>query len=103
MASGPALDRLARAVKGNNPAWLPRAPQLTLHQGTVTGVDLGNGVVNFQFADPSGLIVPGVRFLQSYTATSVPEVGHVVWMSMYGTDPMVLGQHILPTNFVVPS
>jgi hypothetical protein len=103
MASGTALDRLARAVKSSgNPAWLPRVPQTSFHQGTVTGVDLGNGVLDFQFADPSGIVVPGVRFLQSYSPTYAPQEGHIVWMQMYGTDPMVIGQHVPSTGFLVP-
>lgn len=103
MASGNSLGRLGRAIKSSgNPAWLPRTPQITMHQGTLSGVDLGNGVADFQFADPSGIIVPGVRFLQAYSATNLPAEGHTVWLQMYGTDPMIVGQHIVPTNFLIP-
>lgn len=103
MASGNSLGRLSRAIKSSgNPAWLPRVPQVTYHQGTLTGVDLGSGVADFQFADPSGIIVPGVRILQAYTSTNLPDVGHTVWMQMYGTDPMIMGQHVFPVNFLTP-
>lgn len=103
MASGNSIDRLARSVKRNGqPAWLPRAPQMSLHQGTVNSVDLFNGIVGFQFNDPSGLVLPGVRFMQSYSATNLPAVGHVVWAQHFGTDLIVLGQHVVPANIVIP-
>lgn len=97
------FDRLARNMKnGGTPAWIPRAPQLSLHQGTVNGVDLFNGIVNFQFNDPSGLVLPGVRFLQSYSTNNPPAAGHVVWAAHFGTDLLVLGQHVVPANIVIP-
>lgn len=103
MASGSAIDRLARSVKnGGAPSWLPRPPQISLHQGTVNSVDLFNGIVGFQFNDPSGLVLPGVRFMQSYTPENPPAVGHVVWAQHFGTDLIVLGQHVVPANIVIP-
>lgn len=105
MATGSPLDRLARAVRGsttNNPAWLPRAPRLTMHQGTITRVDTYNGLVDFQFPDPSGSILSAVRYIQPYTAGNPPQIGDVVWAHHYGTDFMVLGQHVSLNNFVVP-
>lgn len=103
MASGSDLSRLGRAIKSSgNPAWLPRVPQISWHQGTIMGVDHGNGVADFQFADPSGLVVPAVRYLQAYTPTNLPQVEHTVWLQMYGTDPMIMGQHVFPVNFLTP-
>lgn len=103
MASGNPFDRLARNVKtGGAPAWVPRAPQLSMQLGTVTNVDPFNGVVAFQFADPSGVIVPGVRYVQPYSGGNSPQVGHNVWALHYGTDLMVLGQQIVQTNLVIP-
>lgn len=100
---GSELSRLARAIKSpGNPAWLPRTPQSSYHQGTLTGVDHGNGVADFQFADPSGIVVPGVRILQTYSPTYLPQEGHVVWMHLYGTDPMIIGQHVPSTGFLIP-
>jgi hypothetical protein len=98
MATGSSIDRLARAIKRSNtttPAWLPRNPQVSMHQGTVTRVDNFNGVVDFQFPDPSGLIVPAVRYIQPYTADDPPLEGDVVWAQHYGTDFIVMGRHIV--------
>lgn len=105
MATGKPIDQLARMIKGgssSSPAWVPRVPQLSQHFVTVTGVDNYNGVVDVQFADPSGLIVPGVRVIQSYGAGNNPQVGHVVLAHAYGTDFMVMGQLVVPTSVVVP-
>lgn len=105
MASGSSLDRLARAVKRSGtstPAWLPRAPQMSMHQGTLTRVDTFNGLVDFQLPDPSGLIVPAVRYMQPYTADNPPRIGDVVWAQHYGTDLLVLGQHMVLDGSVTP-
>lgn len=97
-----AIDRLARHVKrADQPAWLPRAPQVTLHQGVLSAVDLGRNTVQFQFNDPSGLVLPGVRYLQAYSPSNPPQAGDVVWAHHFGTDFLVLGQHVVPTSTVV--
>lgn len=97
MASSVSIDRLARHVRrSDSPAWLPRAPQVTLHQGVLDDVDPGRNVVNFAFNDPSGLILPGVRYLQAYSATNLPQAGDVVWAQHFGTDLMILGRHVVP-------
>lgn len=101
--SGSPLDRLARNIKRtNSTAWSPRAPQFSMHQGTVNAVDTFNGFVDFGLNDPSGLVVPSVRYLQSYSADNPPTVGDVVWAQHFGTDLLVLGQHLVPPNFVTP-
>lgn len=103
MAYGPDLARLGRAIRSpGNPAWLPRPTQSSYHMGTVTGVDHGNGVLDFQFADPSGIIVPAVRVLQAYSPAHLPQEGHVVWLHLNGTDPMIIGQHVPSTGFLIP-
>lgn len=97
------LDRLARRVsRGNNSSSirLPRAPQLTLHMGTLAAVDTNTGTAHFAFNDPSGVIVPGVRYWQSYSPTHLPEVGDTVWVQHYGTDLYIVAQHIVPNNVV---
>lgn len=101
----PRVLRAARNIKrgGSNQAWTPRVPQMSLHLGTLGDVDLFNGVVDFEFNDPSGLVVPGVRFLQSYSSLNPPSSGHAVWVAHTGTDLMVLGQQVIPTNIVIPS
>lgn len=99
-----ALNKLARGItQGNTPALVPRTPQMQLHQLTVTHVDTFSGVVGVQFPDPAGTIVQGVRYMQAYSDTYQPAVGHVVWAHQYGTDLLVVGQHIVPTNFVTPT
>jgi hypothetical protein len=103
MASSSAIDRLARSVKrGDQPAWVPRAPQVTMYQGSVTAVDTFKGIVGFQFNDPSGLVLPGVRYLQSYSAANPPAAGDVVWAQHFGTDIVILGQHVVPANLIIP-
>jgi hypothetical protein len=103
VASSSAIDRLARSVKrGGTPAWLPRAPQMTLHQGWLDRVDLFKGIVDFQFNDPSGLLLPAVRYVQAYSAENPPQVGDVVWAQHYGTDFMILGRHVVPDDVVIP-
>lgn len=98
------LSRLARWItRGNTLPQVPRTPQLALHQLTVTHVDTFSGVVGVQFPDPSGFIVQGVRFMQSYTPDNPPSVGDTVWAHQFGTDLLVVGQHIVPTNFITPS
>lgn len=108
MATGSSLDRLARAIKqsgtaGSSPAWLPRTPQMTMHQGVLTDVDIANGHVDFQFPD-QGIVVPSVRMWQAYSADHVPQVGHVAWGIHYGTDFVVMGQHVPPISpFITPT
>jgi hypothetical protein len=100
--SDQARDRLARAIRGNNtPAWTPRQPQLSMHQGTLSNVDLGRGVVDFEFPDPGGLIVPQVRYLQPYSDLNPPAAGDVVWAGHFGSDLVIFGRHHIPTGTVV--
>jgi hypothetical protein len=95
--SGSPLDRLARNIKrSNSTAWSPRAQTSTMHQGTVNSVDLFNGHVDFGLNDPSGLVVPAVRYLRAYSAVNPPTVGDVVWAQHFGTDLLILGQHVVP-------
>lgn len=102
MASSVSIDRLARHVRrGDLPAWLPRAPQVTMHQGTLDSVDIGRGVAAFGFNDPSGLVVPSVRYLQAYSDTRPPEAGDVVWAQHFGTDLVILGRHVVPDATVI--
>jgi hypothetical protein len=101
VVSHAAIDRLARSVKrGDSPAWVPRPPQVSMYQGFVTRVDTFNGIVDFQMNDPSGLVLPGVRYLQPYLPTRLPNIGDVVWAQHFGTDVIILGQHIVPNSIV---
>jgi hypothetical protein len=74
---------------------------MSMHQGTLSDVDLGRGVVDFQFPDPSGLVVPSVRVLQPYSADRPPSAGDVVWAAHFGADLFILGQHAIPSNTIV--
>lgn len=99
------VARLARRMsRGDNSSSirLPRAPQLTMHMGTLAAVDTNTGTAHFAFNDPSGLIVPGVRVLQTYSASHQPEVGDKVWAHHYGTDLLIFAQHLIPNNNVSP-
>lgn len=98
------IDRLARQVarSDSQPAYVPRAPQLSLHMGTLTAVDNSTNTAHFQFNDPSGLILPGVRVLQAYSASNIASAGDIVWGFHNGTDFMIAGQHMVPTNTVTP-
>lgn len=103
MASEASIARLARRVSrtDSSPAWVPRTPHLTLHQGTLSTVDVGTNTAHFAFNDPSGLVVPGVRYLQAYSPTNPPQAGDIVWAQHYGTDMLILGQHIVPNSTVI--
>ena len=102
MLSDQARDRFARRVRGGGmSSWTPRAPQLSMHQGTLTDVDLGRGVVDFGFPDPSGLIVPQVRYLTAYSDLNPPVEGDVVWAGHFGSDLVIFGRHHVPTGTIV--
>lgn len=102
--SGSPLDRLARNIKRtNSTAWSPRPPQLTLHQGVINAVDTFNGHADFMTNDPTGLVIPAVRYIQPYTATNTPTVGDVAWAMHFGTDILIMGQHVVPPySFITP-
>jgi hypothetical protein len=70
--------------------------------GTIAASDINTNTAHFQFDDPSGLIVPGVRVIQAYGAGNQPAIGHTVWAFHNGTDLMILGQHVIPTNTIIP-
>lgn len=97
------IDQLARAAKtGDQSAWTPRVPGFSFFQGEVKRVDNFNGVVDWEANDPSGLVLPGVRVLQAYSATNQPGVGHVAVGVHVGTDFYILGQHVVPNSIVIP-
>jgi hypothetical protein len=100
-----AISRLARNIKrgGTSTAWVPRDQRVSMHLGQIGNVDLYNGIVDFEYNDPSGLVIPGVTFLQTYSASNPPAEGHTVWLQHFGTDVMVMGQQVNPTNIVIPS
>lgn len=93
-------QRIGR-VPDTSPSWCPRPPRLTLHMGTLEAVDIGTNTAHFGFNDPSGLIIPGVRYLRAYSADNPPRPGDVAWACHYGTDLMILGQHLVPTSTVI--
>src|SRR3954464_8584563 len=102
MLSEDVINRLARDIRGRGtPSWTPRQPQLSMHQGTLSNVDLGRGVVDFEFPDPGGLVVPQVRYLQPYSDLRPPAAGDVVWAGHFGTDLVIFGRHHIPTGTIV--
>lgn len=101
--SGNPIDRLARNIKRtSSTAWAPRDQQVSLHQGTINAVNTFNGVADFLANDPSGLVIPSVRYMHPYTLTSPPAVGDVVWAMHFGTDMLIVGQHYVPANIIIP-
>lgn len=102
----PSVNRLARvARRGDEPASNPRPPQMSLHKGWVRGVDIGRNVAGFEFNEPedlhpSGLVVPGVGFMQAYTADNPPQDGEVAWLQQWGNTVMLLGRHVVPDSTV---
>lgn len=101
--AGSSADRLARHIaRGGSPAWTPRIPQLSLHMGTLSAVDLFNGLVDFQSADPAQPVIPGVPYLRSYSDSNAPQEGHIVWAGYYDKQLIVFGQHTTQTNIVIP-
>ena len=102
MLSNEAINRLARDVRGRGTSsWTPRQPQLSMHQGVLSNVDIGRGVVDFGFPDPGGLVVPQVRFLTAYSDLNPPVAGDVVWAGHFGSDLVVFGRHHIPTGTIV--
>jgi hypothetical protein len=102
--TGRAADMLARAIKksnNTNTAWVPRPQQVSFHQATLTRVDTFNGIADCQMPDPSGLILPAVKYMVPYTSSNLPSIGDVVHMIHTGTDVLIMGQHISLNGFVV--
>jgi hypothetical protein len=101
MPTAAQIAKLAQKVKrGDQPPWLPRAPQVMLHYGNVVDADPYSGTVDFEFNDPTGLVYPRMQVLLPYTEASQPQQGHVVVTQHYGTDIFVLGRHLITPNFV---
>lgn len=101
--TGNPADILARAIAKSgttSSAWVNRAQQVSMHQGTLTRVDTFNGIVDLQLPDPSAPLLQSVRYIQPYTLTNLPTVGDVVHMMHNGTDVFVLGQHVILNGFV---
>ena len=106
LSIGPAIRKLARSiVQGNTPAQVRRPLTVDIHHLTVTQVDEFSGTVGVQFPDPSGngTIVSGVRVVRPYTSDSPPTAGDIAVVHQYGTEMYVMGQHVVPTNFITPA
>lgn len=98
------INRLARQMARSDslPAWMPRAPQLSVHMGTLAAIDNTTNTAHFQFNDPSGLVLPGVRVLHTYSAANPPSVGDVVCAHHNGADFTIVGRYVVPTSTVTP-
>jgi hypothetical protein len=88
--------RIARLDSGVR---IPKNPTQSLHQGTLTAVDIGTNTVHFEH-NASGVVIPGVRYLVAYTPDHPPSVDDVVWLQKHGTDQVVLGRHVVPDSTV---
>ena len=96
------MSRLARQVRrADESVWVPRAPTPTLHLGVLTGVDIGRNTVSFLANDPALKEIPGVRYLQAYSAANPPQEGDVVRALHFGTAIMILGRHVVPDSAVI--
>jgi hypothetical protein len=101
MKSHPLLRKLARKItQGNTPAQTPRPPQLQVHHLTVTNVDNFSGVVGAQFPDPSAPVVQNLRVIQPYSSDNPPSVGDTAVVHDYGGTFYVIGELVVPTNFI---
>lgn len=91
------IDNLARRVIAGTAenARTPRTQQISWHMGTVADVDPSTGTVHFA-VNGSSLVIPSVRYMQTYSPLYSPAVGHIVWAQQTGTDLMVMGQHVNP-------
>lgn len=90
-------DLARRITRPNSSVRVPRNPKQSFHQGTLTGVDTGTNTVQFQH-NGTGATIPVVRYLQAYTPNNPPKEGDVVWMQLHGTDPLILGRHVVPAG-----
>lgn len=89
-------DLARRIVRNDSSVRVPRNPKQSFHQGVLTGVDVGTNTVKFQH-NGTGAVIP-VRYLQAYTPDNPPKEGDVVWMQLHGTDPLVMGRHVVPAG-----
>lgn len=109
MAYNPALQqaaaRVARRVKnGSSTMWTPDKPILDLHMGTIGDVNPFRGLAEFHWADESfGASSNVLRYIQSYSATNLPQSTQTAWVLQYGEDYMILGQHVKPDSIVIPT
>lgn len=95
-----AIRNVAQRISRNDSGTrVPKNPTQSLHQGTLTAVDIGTNTVHFEH-NASGVVIPGVRYLVAYTADSPPAVDDVVWMQKHGTDQIILGRHLVPDSTV---
>lgn len=91
---------LARRISRNDSSVrVTKEPRTSFHQGTLSAVDIGTNTVQFQH-NGSNTEIPGVRYLVAYTADNPPRPGDKVWMQLHGTDPMILGRHVVPNSTV---
>lgn len=97
------LDDLARQLaRSDSSVRVPRSPSISWHQGTLTAIDPSTNTADYQH-NGSGIIIPGVRYLQSYTPNNPPSIGDIVWMQQHGSDVLIIGRHVVPNSLVIPS
>lgn len=89
-----------RGLSSDSSARAPRSLALSLHMGKLAAVDTETNTAQF-IVNGSAVQIPGVRYLQAYTADAPPAAGDVVWAHHNGTDLLILGQHVVPTSTVI--
>lgn len=100
-----AINSFARAVKQNGDTsslWTPRAPQWSLQQGVVSGVDVGNSVAHVDF-DGSGETAFGVRYIHQYGPDNPPQVDDVTYGHYNGHVMVLIGRQVVPNGPVTLS
>gem|GEM_PF-4578550 len=50
----------------------------------------------------TGVPIPGVPVMMSYTPGNTPSVDDIAVLQMHGTDPVIVGYLVVPTNVVTP-
>jgi hypothetical protein len=96
------FQALARRMSRNDSSVrIPRTPQISLHQGELAAVDNNTNTVHFTH-NGTGVVIPGVPVMLSYTADHTPTAGDIAVLQMHGTDPVIIGHLVVPTNVVSP-
>lgn len=94
-------DIARRISRNDSSVRVPKAPQISLHQGKLAAVDNNTNTVHFTH-NGTGVVIPGVPVMMSYTTTRTPAVNDVAVLQMHGTDPVIVGYLVVPTNVVTP-
>lgn len=84
-----------------SPLWVPRTPEWSLQQSTVTGVDPGNNVAHIALNDSLGEVAYGVRYVHFFGPDTPPQTGDRVWGHYDGRVMLLFGRQVVPNGPVV--